>query len=338
MTTAGNCVPPFKGAVPCKPSASGTLSFNTAALPDGVARVAARDHRSDRHEHRGVRAGAGAHAEPGRRSAIRPSVRRCDARVGGLKGTRKSAVTHRSGRATVTGQIAGAGAGVVVNLLSRERRSGAAAVVAATAVTGADGSYSLAVAGGTVAAVARRVACNPPARASCCSKALDIRVPARATLKASPRSVRAGSRVRLTGRLLGGRVPARGKLIDVQARERGAGGRSPRCAAARRGRSRRDTGSAASAPRKTYPMRVRVRPDAAYPFAVGYSRGGRGPRAVSARCAACRRWTRWPRRSRRRARWRVAAARAVLAERRAELLARRVGRGRSRRAGAGVGA
>ena len=30
-----HCVPPFKGAVPCKPSASGTLSFDTAALPDG---------------------------------------------------------------------------------------------------------------------------------------------------------------------------------------------------------------------------------------------------------------------------------------------------------------
>ena len=31
----GRCTLPFKGAVPCKPSASGTLSFNTAALPDG---------------------------------------------------------------------------------------------------------------------------------------------------------------------------------------------------------------------------------------------------------------------------------------------------------------
>ena len=32
----GNCVPPFKGAVPCKPSTSGSLSFDTAALPDGA--------------------------------------------------------------------------------------------------------------------------------------------------------------------------------------------------------------------------------------------------------------------------------------------------------------
>ena len=32
----GNCVPPFKGAVPCKPSTSGTLSFDTSALADGA--------------------------------------------------------------------------------------------------------------------------------------------------------------------------------------------------------------------------------------------------------------------------------------------------------------
>ena len=29
----GNCVPPFKGAVPCKPSTSGTLSFDTSRCP-----------------------------------------------------------------------------------------------------------------------------------------------------------------------------------------------------------------------------------------------------------------------------------------------------------------
>ena len=32
----GRCVPPFAGAVPCKPSASGTLSYDTAGLADGA--------------------------------------------------------------------------------------------------------------------------------------------------------------------------------------------------------------------------------------------------------------------------------------------------------------
>jgi hypothetical protein len=62
---------------------------------------------------------------------------------------------------------------------------------------------------------------------------LDVRLPARATLTATPRTLRAGSRARLSGRLLGGRVPSPGKLFDA-------------------------------------------RPDAAYPFAVGYSRSVKG--------------------------------------------------------------
>ena len=104
-----------------------------------------------------------------------------------------------------------------------------------------------------------------------CSKALDVRVPALATLKASPRSLRAGSRVRLSGRLLGGRVPSRGKLIDVQAREQGRWRTFATVRSRPSGTFTKRYRFRGTAPRKTYPMRVRVRPDAAYPFAVGYS-------------------------------------------------------------------
>ena len=115
-------------------------------------------------------------------------------------------------------------------------------------------------------------------------------------------------------------MPSRGKLIDVQAREQGrwrtfATVRTPGVGRVRtRYRFRR------AAPRKTYPMRVRVRPDAAYPFAVGYSRIGEGPRAVSALrdlppVDALAAQVDAPRALA------VAAARAVLAERRRELLA-----------------
>jgi hypothetical protein len=139
-------------------------------------------------------------------------------------------------------------------------------------VTEADGSFSLAVPRGPSRRLraARRI--NAGDRYFICSKALDVRVPARARLKASPRVLRAGSRVRLTGRLLGGRVPSRGKLVDLQARERGrwrtfATVRTKASGAfSTRYRFRR------AAPHKTYPMRVRIRPDAAYPFSVGYSK------------------------------------------------------------------
>jgi hypothetical protein len=164
---------------------------------------------------------------------------------------------------------------VVVNLLSRERRTGAAAIVAATAVTGADGSYSLPVAAGPSRRLRAGWRTTAGSRFVVCSKPLDVRVPARSTLKASPRTVRAGSRVRLTGRLLGGRVPARGKLIDVQARELGRWRTFATVRSRASGTFTTRYRFRSSAPRKTYPMRVRVRPDAAYPFAVGYSRAVR---------------------------------------------------------------
>ena len=87
--------------------------------------------------------------------------------------------------------------------------------------------------------------------------------------------MRAGSRVRLTGRLLGGRVPARGKLIDLQARELGRWRTFATVRSRASGTFTTRYRFRSSAPRKTYPMRVRVRPDAAYPFAVGYSRAVR---------------------------------------------------------------
>jgi hypothetical protein len=267
----GHCVPPFTGAVPCKPSAGGTLSYDTAGLPDGTHafRLVITDPTGTNSASYGpvqVRTqNQTAQCDPNVASAASPVLAK-------LKGTGRSAITRASGRTTVSGRIVGVGAGVAVNLLTRERRSGAPAVISATAVTEADGSFSLAVPAGPSRRLraARRI--NPSDRYLICSKPLDVRVPARASFKATPRVLRAGSRVRLTGRLLGGRVPSRGKLVDLQAREQGrwrtfATVRTkPSGAFAARYRFR------GSAPRRTYPMRVRIRPDAAYPFAVGYSK------------------------------------------------------------------
>ena len=53
-----------------------------------------------------------------------------------------------------------------------------------------------------------------------CSAPLKINVKASATLKATPRTIRSGQRVRFTGTLKGGYVPKGGKLIELQAYER----------------------------------------------------------------------------------------------------------------------
>ncbi len=87
--------------------------------------------------------------------------------------------------------------------------------------------------------------------------------------------MRAGGRVRLSGRLLGGRVPARGKTVELQAFERGRW-RTFETARARRGRRfvARYRFSASAAGR-SFRMRARVRPDASYPFSTGHSRSVR---------------------------------------------------------------
>jgi hypothetical protein len=56
------------------------------------------------------------------------------------------------------------------------------------------------------------------ARELSCSNVLQVRVPARVTLSAKRSAER---RYRISGRLLGGFVPARGKLVELQAHERG---------------------------------------------------------------------------------------------------------------------
>jgi hypothetical protein len=270
----GNCVKPFKGAVPCKPSASGTLSFDTAQLADGA-------HTfllviTDPTEGNAAAYGPVQVRTQNQTAECDPTVGAATTPVSaGIKGSRRSAVTRRSGRGTVAGRIAGAGAGVVVNLLSRERRTGARAVVAGTTTTDASGAYSLPVAAGPSRRLRAGWRQAAGSRFVVCSKALDIRVPARATLKASPRGVRPGTRVRLTGRLLGGRVPARGKLIDLQARELGRWRTFATVRTKASGTFSTRYRFRSSAPRKTYPMRVRVRPDAGYPYAVGYSKAVR---------------------------------------------------------------
>jgi hypothetical protein len=171
--------------------------------------------------------------------------------------------------------VAGAGAGVVIDLLSRERIAGAPATLLGSTATAADGSFTLAVPSGPSRRVRAGWRVNATDTTFACSRPLNIRVPARASLHSSPRAVRAGGRIRLSGRLVGGRIPSRGKLIDLQAREQG---RWHTFASVRTRRS----GSFAthyrfhrSAPRRTYPMRVRVRPDSSYPYALGYSKAVR---------------------------------------------------------------
>jgi hypothetical protein len=77
--------------------------------------------------------------------------------------------------------------------------------------------------------------------------------------------------VRLAGRLIGGHVPVSGKLVDLQAHDGGRWRTFETVRTNARGRFRSGYRFTRNAGRRRYPMRVRVRPDASYPYALGYS-------------------------------------------------------------------
>jgi hypothetical protein len=271
----GRCREPFLYPVPCKTEASGTLSFDTGTLPD--------DQHSLRLILTDVTKTNSVSFGPVQVTTSNQSAR-CDPTfttkttpvAAGFRGRKRPFLTRRGGRGVhVVGQIAGAGAGVPVLLLSREARTGARGGPVAQTTTGADGSFTLLVPPGpsrTLRAAVRQAATNPLVA---CSRALKLRVPARATLHVRPATVSPGHSIRILGRLRGGHVPRRGKLVALQAFERGRWQTFTTVRTNRKGSFRKRRGFSFTAAGRTFRLRVQVRPDASYPFALGYSRSVR---------------------------------------------------------------
>lgn len=94
-----------------------------------------------------------------------------------------------------------------------------------------------------------------------------VRVPARTTLTASPRSNRVGGTARFSGRLLGGHLPPGGKLVLVQARVPSRGWQTFAASrASRRGRWEARYRFRATVGTVRYRIRAVVPAEAAYPF------------------------------------------------------------------------
>ena len=110
---------------------------------------------------------------------------------------------------------------------------------------------------------------------------LDVlqRVKASATLRASRRFVPRGGSVTFRGRLRGGYVPPRGKLVELQATDRGRWRTFALVRSSRSGAFRyryRFSGSG------RFAFRARVRFERAYPYVLGYSSPHLGQRRLSA--------------------------------------------------------
>jgi hypothetical protein len=103
-----------------------------------------------------------------------------------------------------------------------------------------------------------------------CSRRLALRVRAQVSLDASPRRLSGAGTVRFGGRLRGGHIPARGKIVLLQAREAGRWRTFTATRSDRRGRFHARYRFSGSPGR--YPVRARVPEEGAYPFAAGTSR------------------------------------------------------------------
>jgi hypothetical protein len=165
--------------------------------------------------------------------------------------------------------------GALVEVASVNANPGARELDGGAVRTGSDGRWTATVTGDLASRTltfryrSHLADANPAAEAT-----LGLRTRAGVTLTASPKSTGHRGVIRFTGRLRSGPVPARGKLIELQARGKGGGRwltfrtlRTTRKGTfAARYRLRRTAGAV------TYVFRARARAETAYPFLTGTSR------------------------------------------------------------------
>ena len=254
------CAPPYTRVVPCRPSASGTLSWDTRSVPNGShqVRLVVFDATGTN------QAAAGPFAVRVRNRgalACTPSGIRIRA---GWSGKARRTVGFRR-RSRVSGRVVGAASGARVTLYDaatgRPLRS---------AATRAGGRYRLRVPATRNRLLRVGVQADPATLA--CSRPLSLRVRAGLSLTVRPRALRNGERVRLRGRVRGGAIPPKGKLVELQAREGGDWRTFASLRSDRRGRfATRYRFQRTFSPR-TYRFRARARAEARFPFVLGVSR------------------------------------------------------------------
>ena len=262
-TQTFGCAPPFSAVAPCKPAASGTVTLDTATLADGAhsVRVLLTDATGTNQAAFGPFSITTSNAPTICAPAAAPNL--------GVRFDRRRATIAFGGRLNVRGTLPGAPAGTPIRVLSQVKRTGAPAKLGRTALTtDAQGRFTYKVPAGPSRTLrfAYRSATDPVLQ---CSRVLGVAVRARVSLTAKAHT---GRRVRLSGRLRGGYVPARGKLVELQAFDGGKWRSVKTVRSSAKGSFHYTYRFSRGAARKRYPFRAAVRPDDGYPWARGTSR------------------------------------------------------------------
>lgn len=178
-------------------------------------------------------------------------------------------------RASAQGTLTSVGGRPVRNssivVYARAAAAGSAFRVVARVRTNRLGGFSYAVSSGPSRTLRFRYAGSARNRST--QGDVQLRVKAGATIRSDRREARNGDAVIFSGRVRGKPIPRTGKVVDLQAFYRGKWRTfaTPR-AASPSGKWRYRYRFGATTGKVTYPFRVKVRSESAYPYATGYSK------------------------------------------------------------------
>jgi len=162
-------------------------------------------------------------------------------------------------------------AGQEVSVTSQIRSTGSTPVAFTSARTDARGRFSLAVPAGPSRLL--RVVYGGDSGVVGRTRSVSLRVAASATINASSRVLRGSGTIRFSGRLrtLGTKLPPGGKIVDLQASAGGRWSTVDTTRAAGRGGRWHAVARFRGTPGR-YPVRLRIRREAAFGYDLGYSR------------------------------------------------------------------
>jgi hypothetical protein len=178
-------------------------------------------------------------------------------------------------RATIRGRLldpAGTPiAGATIGVLDRQLRTGTRYALRTTTTTDADGRFQVLPGPGTARAIRFEYRVRPFLPAPSAIDTVSLRVAAGSTLSISPKRVRPGGSIRISGRLKGLPLPRSGKVVDLQAYEAGKWRTFETVRARKKARFSTRYRFTRATSGASFLIRARIRRDDSYPYYLGYS-------------------------------------------------------------------